>query len=174
VADCRRGEDRGANGPSGGGARAIAKHGSRPLTDARAGDEDPARSIQMEAHMEANPSRVRRRFGRFERALPVELSYGGDVRSATTINLGLGGMQIESEADVAFDTPVVCRFEVPVPPQAVEAGGRVLWSRRAETGGWAVGIAFDALRPIDVWALLQYFNLSSAGQASQQQALLED
>ena len=24
-----------------------------------------------------------------------------------------------------------------------------------------IGIAFDALRPIDVWGLLQYFNLSS-------------
>jgi hypothetical protein len=123
--------------------------------------------------MEGNMSRTRRRFGRFDRALPVELTYGSDVRSATTINLGLGGMQVEADADVAFDTPVVCRFEVPAPPQSVEAGGRVLWSRRAESGGWALGIAFDALRPIDVWALLQYFNLSSAGQPSQQ-ALLDD
>ncbi len=117
-------------------------------------------------------SRTRRRFGRFERALPVELAFGSDIRSATTINLGLGGMQVEADADVAFDTPVICRFDVPSPPQAVEAGGRVLWSRRAESGQWALGIAFDALRPIDVWALLQYFNLSSAGQ--QQQALLDD
>lgn len=115
-------------------------------------------------------SQARRRFGRFDRALQTDLLVGEQTLSGTTVNIGLGGMMVEIDADVPFDTALSFRLDVPSPRQQVEAAGRVLWSRPTDDGRWALGVSFDALRPIDVWALLQYFNLS-AGESSAQQAV---
>jgi len=107
-------------------------------------------------------STARRRFGRFQRRLPVEFSVGSTIHSGVTENLGLGGMLIETNADGAFDAPVEFELKLPKPKAEVRAHGRVLWSRSAGGVSTGLGISFEALRPIDVWALLQYFNLSSA------------
>lgn len=113
-------------------------------------------------------SEARRRFGRFDRELPVELSVDGETYQARTVNIGLGGMQLDTELDLPYDAPVQFRLRVPRPEQVVEATARVIWSQAEGRRG--VGVAFDALRPIDVWALLQYFNLSAT---SPEAALLE-
>jgi hypothetical protein len=55
---------------------------------------------------------------------------------------------------------------VPSQRQTVEAAGRILWSRPGTSDRYALGVSFDALRPIDVWALLQYFNLSTRADAA--------
>ena len=104
---------------------------------------------------------VRRRFGRFDRQLPVQIEANGETFTGETVNVGLGGLYIRTAFDAAFDTPVQVRLELPQPPMTVECQGRVMWSRATGERTEGVGIAFDTLRPIDVWGLLQYFNLSS-------------
>jgi uncharacterized protein (TIGR02266 family) len=104
---------------------------------------------------------VRRRFGRFDRQLPVQIEAGGETFSGETVNVGLGGLFIRTAFDAAFDTTVQVRLELPQPAMTVECQGRVMWSRATGERTEGVGIAFDTLRPIDVWGLLQYFNLSS-------------
>lgn len=100
---------------------------------------------------------TRRRFGRFERTMPVELSLSGNMFTCDTVNLGLGGMLVDTERSAPLGTPISVRLEVPEPRHTVEIDGSVAWSR---PGG--LGIAFDALRPIDVWALLRFFNDTKA------------
>ena len=102
---------------------------------------------------------TRRRFGRFDRALRVELEGNGATVVGETVNLGLGGLLVSVEHDFQFGDEVTVRLTVPSPEQALEAGATVRWSRTMAPG--SLGLAFSALRPIDVWALLQYFNLSS-------------
>lgn len=106
-------------------------------------------------------STVRRRFGRFDRELPVAVTIGETTTEGVTVNIGLGGVFVRAAVDAPFDTPVTVRLELPQPRMTVEAKGRVMWSRSTGDHGEGLGVAFDALRPIDVWGLLQYFNLSS-------------
>ncbi len=98
---------------------------------------------------------VRRRFGRFDRVLQVEI----DESAGETVNIGLGGLLVRTDGAFEFGQRVTVKMDVPKPAQQVEAGATVMWCR--SEGPPTIGLAFDALRPIDVWALLQYFNLSS-------------
>lgn len=102
---------------------------------------------------------ARRRFGRFARELDVEIDHDGDVHAGRTENIGLGGILVFTDAPLEFGQRVTITMQVPDPAQRVEAGATVMWRRPGDTP--SIGLAFDALRPIDVWALLQYFNLSS-------------
>jgi hypothetical protein len=106
-------------------------------------------------------STVRRRFGRFDRELPVKLTVGEHTVSGVTVNIGLGGVFVMADLEPAFDAPVSVALELPQPRMTVLAQGRVMWSKATGEAGAGIGVAFDALRPIDVWGLLQYFNLSS-------------
>lgn len=117
-------------------------------------------------------STVRRRFGRFDRELPISVTIEGKSVDGVTVNIGLGGVYIMADIDAPFDTPVSVRLVLPQPPMTVEVLGKVMWSRSTGERSEGMGIAFDALRPIDVWGLLQYFNLSS--KASREQVLADE
>ena len=104
-------------------------------------------------------SQARRRFGRFERELVVEIGFGDHSYNARTTDIGLGGVSINTSLCPDFGTVLELRISVPQPLQVVEASGKVMWVKPGSPN--SVGLAFEALRPIDVWALLQYFNLSS-------------
>lgn len=106
-------------------------------------------------------STVRRRFGRFDRELPVTLTVAGTTTTGVTVNIGLGGVYVMAPLDAGFDAQVAVTLELPQPPMTVQATGRVMWSRATGERAEGIGIAFESLRPIDVWGLLQYFNLSS-------------
>jgi hypothetical protein len=112
-------------------------------------------------------SQPRRRFGRFEREVPVSIVVEGAAAEAQTVNIGLGGMAVRTDLTPAYDSDVEFRIELPQPQMTVQARGKVLWSRDTGAEGGTVGISFEALRPIDVWALLQYFTASSAGTEEQ-------
>ena len=117
-------------------------------------------------------STVRRRFGRFDRALPVTLTIGEASASGKTVNIGLGGVFVLAELDAPFDAAVHIKLELPQPRMTVEANGRVMWSRATGDREGGIGVAFESLRPIDVWGLLQYFNLSS--KASREQVIHDE
>ncbi len=104
-------------------------------------------------------SQARRRFGRFERELVVEVGFEGQSHIARTVDIGLGGVSVLTSAEPQFGDVLELRISVPQPAQIVEAEGKVMWVKPGSPNN--VGLAFEALRPIDVWALLQYFNLSS-------------
>ncbi len=102
---------------------------------------------------------ARRRFGRFDRVLSVQIELDGDSHPGESVNIGLGGLLVRTDGAFEYGQKVTIRMTVPNPAQDVEAGATVMWRKPGDTP--TIGLAFDALRPIDVWALLQYFNLSS-------------
>jgi hypothetical protein len=103
----------------------------------------------------------RRRFGRFERQLLVELSHESDTRPAETINLSLGGMFVATDLVAPYGAEVEFRLHMPDPKHVVHARGTIMWVKKQD----GLGIAFESLRPLDVWALLQFFNRSTAAGA---------
>ena len=111
-------------------------------------------------------SSVRRRFGRFERQLPVVIEASGQAFSGETVNIGLGGLCARTAFSAAFDTPVVVRFSLPEPPMDIECHGKVMWSQATGDKTETLGVSFETLRPLDVWGLLQYFNASSKAPAA--------
>jgi len=111
-------------------------------------------------------SSVRRRFGRFERQLPVVIEAAGRAFSGETVNIGLGGLCARTAFSAAFDTPVVVRFSLPEPPMDIECHGKVMWSQATGDTTETLGVSFETLRPLDVWGLLQYFNASSKAPAA--------
>ncbi len=106
-------------------------------------------------------SSVRRNFGRFDRELAVTLQIEGAASQGTTVNIGLGGLFVRSSVGATFGATLAFSLSLPTPDMTIEATGKVMWSRPLGDGSFGIGLAFDALRPIDVWGLLQYFNLSS-------------
>jgi len=106
-------------------------------------------------------STVRRRFGRFDRELPLKLTVGDQTVSGVTVNIGLGGVFLMADIEPPFDALVTVEIELPETDMTVVAQGRVVWSKATGEPHAGIGIAFEALRPIDVWGLLRYFNLSS-------------
>lgn len=108
-------------------------------------------------------SEGRRRFGRFACQLPVDLVVGGATQSTHTVNLSLGGMLVGTDLEAPFGAEVEFRLHVPKPAHVVQARGTVMWA--SGEGKPALGVAFDALRPLDVWALLRYF--SEVGEAAE-------
>ena len=106
----------------------------------------------------------RRRFGRFECRLPVEISVAGQTQATETINLSLGGMLVATDLAADFGAEVEFRLHIPAPAHVVQARGSLMWSH--VEGKPALGVSFEALRPLDVWALLQYFNAVAAGEST--------
>ncbi len=103
----------------------------------------------------SHPSR--RKFGRFHRVLSVELSVVGEMKLVHTENLSIGGMLVTTDQAAAFGDEVEFRLHLPDPAHAIQARGSVMWAHPG-----SMGVAFESLRPLDVWALLQYFTRSTA------------
>lgn len=101
---------------------------------------------------------TRRRFDRYLCRLNVTMMLDdGRTVTAQTVNVGLGGMLVETDELLEFGQTFEFNLEVPDPHQMINAHGKVMWLKPG-----AIGVSFDALRPIDVWALLQFFNRSGS------------
>lgn len=98
-------------------------------------------------------SATRRRFGRYPRRVALELTIGTDVHDTHTLNVGVGGLSCEYVGAAAYNTPVTLVLYLLGHELGIEIDGQVAWSKPGE-----LGIAFEALRPIDVWMLLRYFD----------------
>ncbi|MBU0553729.1 PilZ domain-containing protein [Myxococcota bacterium] len=99
----------------------------------------------------------RRRFERVACRLGVELQIGARVRLAEAVNLSLGGMLLSSDLHPEYGRIISARVYLPEPAHVCDLNLQVMWSRPD-----AFGVAFDALRPLDVWALLRYLEAQGA------------
>jgi type IV pilus assembly protein PilZ len=100
----------------------------------------------------------RRTDPRYARRLEVEVLVGEDRQVATTRNISLGGVFVETTAPLPLQTRLQIRFRIPTQSEPIEVGGEVRW---VEPGGGeqppGMGIRFQGLRAREVWALNRFF-----------------
>lgn len=91
-----------------------------------------------------------RRFRRNPCALPVELWVGAERHLCVANDIGLGGLALTVDRSV----PRAVRYHVRVtlPGHHLEADTKPRW----HTADGDLGLAFESLRPEDMWALLQF------------------
>ena len=100
---------------------------------------------------------LRRRFERYLCQLDVTLMLDDRTMVAQTLNMGLGGMLLATDEKLEFGQDFDLSFQLPDPQHVINVHAKVMWCKPG-----AVGVSFDALRPIDVWALLQFFKRACA------------
>lgn len=100
-----------------------------------------------------------RRFERVACRLRVDLLIGPRIIPAETLNISLGGMLVTADFEPEYGRIFSARVHLPEPDHTCEVDLQVMWS-----GANGFGVAFDALRPLDVWALLRYLEGPSTGQ----------
>lgn len=100
----------------------------------------------------------RRTDPRYARRLDVEVVVGEEVHTATTGNISLGGLFLETSKTFPLQTELRVRFRIPTQPEPIDVIGEVRW---LETGGpeqpAGIGIRFQGLRAREVWALNRFF-----------------
>jgi len=100
----------------------------------------------------------RRTDPRYARRLDVEVVAGNHTHTATTGNISLGGVFLETDETFPLQSRLQIRFRIPTQPEPIEVTGEVRW---VEPGGpnqpAGMGIRFQGLRAREVWALNRYF-----------------
>lgn len=81
-----------------------------------------------------------------------KLAIDGQPNPCTIVNLSLGGALVSIQKRLAMGQRVNITFSVPTVEQPVDVGATVRWADEA-----GVGLQFDGLRALDVWALNKYF-----------------
>ncbi|MGD0836949.1 MAG: TIGR02266 family protein [Polyangia bacterium] len=107
------------------------------------------------------PDHFRRTDPRYARRLDIEITAGNDRLTATTGNISLGGLFVETLRPFALQTRLHIRFRIPTQPEPVEATGEVRWIEPGGPGQPAgMGVRFQGLRAREVWALNRFFQSS--------------
>ena len=100
----------------------------------------------------------RRTDPRYSRRLDVEVIAGEQKCAATTVNISLGGLFVETTEAFPLQTRLQVRFQIPTQPESIEVAGEVRW---VEPGGpeqpSGMGVRFQGLRAREVWALNRFF-----------------
>ncbi len=96
---------------------------------------------------------TQQRLGRFEAELDLEIEWGGAHYQGRSRNISLGGMFILSDIDVAFDDLISIEFQILKPKHKLRLEAKVRWNSQE-----GFGVAFEALKPVDVGALQRYFS----------------
>lgn len=96
-------------------------------------------------------SRKQRTSPRCPCRLPVKVTTidHGDV-DAIAVNVGLGGMSLESDTPLTFNSEVKVRFRLPTLDEDSVIDSTVRW-----VSGTGSGVQFGSLRARDVWAINQ-------------------
>ena len=88
----------------------------------------------------------------------MEVVVGEDRHPASTRNISLGGVFVETATPLPLQTRLQIRFRIPTQAEPIEVGGEVRW---VEPGGGeqlpGMGIRFQGLRAREVWALNRFF-----------------
>ena len=100
----------------------------------------------------------RRTDPRYARRLDVEVVVGNQTHTATTGNISLGGLFLETTQPLPLQSRLQIRFRIPTQPEPIEVSGEVRW---VEAGGpnqaAGMGVRFQGLRAREVWALNRFF-----------------
>jgi uncharacterized protein (TIGR02266 family) len=100
----------------------------------------------------------RRTDPRYARRLDVEILVGEQTRTATTGNISLGGLFVETTKTFPLQTRLQVRFRIPTQPEPIEVLGEVRWIEPGSADQSAgMGIRFQGLRAREVWALNRFF-----------------
>lgn len=100
----------------------------------------------------------RRTDPRYARRLDVEITAGQEKRTATTGNISLGGLFIETAQPFPLQTRLQIRFRIPTQPEPIDVSGEVRWIEAGGPGQPAgMGVRFQGLRAREVWALNRFF-----------------
>ena len=121
-------------------------------------------------------SETQRRFGRFAVQLPSTFSVEGQTHQLTISNISVGGFFAQcEEAELMKNLTVESVVHVSIPlsdKDTIASQARVTW--RNQEG---VGFAFERLKPLDVWLIIQlnrtpqkafYLSTAEATEAKQQ------
>jgi uncharacterized protein (TIGR02266 family) len=104
------------------------------------------------------PDHFRRTDPRYARRLEVEITAGEEKRIATTGNISLGGLFIETDHTYPLQTRLQIRFRIPTQPEPIDVSGEVRWVEHGGPGQPAgIGVRFQGLRAREVWALNRFF-----------------
>jgi len=98
-----------------------------------------------------------RQFKRITIDLGAELMLEHKSFPITVKDISLGGAFIESEIALEMNEEVELRIFLTAVEHVVNVSGRVAWIKNLE----GFGIAFQELKPIDVWALMRQTESSS-------------
>jgi hypothetical protein len=79
----------------------------------------------------------------------VEIVVAGAAQGARTVNISQGGVFIETPQPPALDAKVVLRIALPGVPETCAIPCIVRWGK----GDEGVGLQFENLRAIEVWAI---------------------
>jgi uncharacterized protein (TIGR02266 family) len=100
----------------------------------------------------------RRTDPRYARRLDVEVVVGDQKHTATTGNISLGGLFVETTNTFPLQTRLRIRFQIPTQPEPIEVSGEVRWVEPGGSGQPSgMGIRFQGLRAREVWALNRFF-----------------
>jgi len=96
------------------------------------------------------PEREERSDPRSIHRMPVEIEAGGGAEryQATSRNLSLGGMFLETEGSFKAGSRIKLRFQLPAQKDSITTDAEVRW---CEDEG--IGVQFVGLRARDMWAL---------------------
>jgi len=90
--------------------------------------------------------------------LDVELTSGEEKLTATTGNISLGGLFVETDRTFPLQTRLQIRFRIPTQPEPIDVSGEVRWIEQGGPGQPAgIGVRFQGLRAREVWALNRFF-----------------
>jgi uncharacterized protein (TIGR02266 family) len=104
------------------------------------------------------PDHFRRTDPRYLRRIEVEIAAGDQKRTATTRNISLGGLFLETAEPFPLQTRLQIRFSIPTQPEPIEVTGEVRWIEQGSSDQPAgMGIRFQGLRAREVWALNRFF-----------------
>lgn len=98
---------------------------------------------------------ARRVHPRYVRRLRAFLSIDGAEHAVVTKNLSLGGMFLITDAAIAYPAMGFLRIKLPALREESTLPVQVTW--RNDDG---VGVQYESLRAIEVWALNQLFKES--------------
>src|SRR5262245_48831738 len=93
---------------------------------------------------------------RYNIRLPVRLVFEGKESPGESRNLSIGGMFVETAAQIPYGARLQLFFRIPTHTQEIKVDSSVCWLEKdSPTPG--IGLKFGALRAIEVWALNQFF-----------------
>jgi len=94
---------------------------------------------------------------RYECRIPVKITTVDNTElDGTAINVGVGGIQLESATALTFNAELKVRFRLPGLDEDTVVDGTVRWIKDGSSG-----VQFGSLRARDVWALNQLLRAST-------------
>jgi len=95
----------------------------------------------------------RRRFERIPYTTDLVLEVDGTQIPAVSENISRGGMLLIIHKEIEFGASVTLRFRLPRIPDEISVRSTVRWVKPGENNEYGIGVQFEELRPIEVWAL---------------------